>query len=162
MSLTSAETTQPAIQQVMPPIFLSAALLDGVQAAMPPPPADAPLAWQHPSRSQLIEAIAAYRPADLPQAHLAAQIVTIRLVAEDMRWRSSAPDLPRSRASSLRRMTDRLTRTAALLECTLRRQQSIAVQQDDAPTTDSFDLAALIELARQAPDQSPRNPPHAT
>jgi hypothetical protein len=159
MCLTSTATSHPAIQPAMPPVLLSAALLDAVQAALPLPPADAPLAWQHPSRPQLIETIAAYHPSDLLQAHLAAQIVTIRLVAEDTRWRSSAPALPRPRASSLRRMTARLTRTAAMLEHTLRRQQSIAAQPDSVPSTDAFDPAAPIAPARPAQDQSPRTQP---
>ena len=42
MCLTSTATSHPAIQPAMPPVLLSAALLDAVQAALPLPPADAP------------------------------------------------------------------------------------------------------------------------
>jgi hypothetical protein len=132
MSLTSTETTASAIQPAMPPILLSADLLDAVQAAMLAPPADAPLAWQHPSRTQIIEAIAAYHPSDLLQACLVAQIVTMRLMADDTRWRASAPDLPASRAATLRRMTGRLTKAADLLERTLRQRQERAAQEHEA------------------------------
>ena len=160
MSLTPAETTHPAIRSAMPPIHLSADLLDSVQAAMPPPPADAPLAWQHPSRPQLIATIAAYHPCDVLQARLAAQIVTVRLVAEDTRWRSSAPALPVQLASSLRRTAGRRMRTAALLEHTLRQRQKSAAREHGAPATDALDLAALTALGGQDPriDRPRSNP----
>ena len=94
MSHTPTEPTQPAIQPATPVIHLGADLLDAVQAATPRPPADAPVAWQHPSRPHLIAAIAAYSPTDAAQSSLAGQLVAMRMAAEDLRWRSSAPDLP--------------------------------------------------------------------
>ncbi len=148
MSITSAEAIHSAIQPVTPSILLGADLLDTVEAAIPPPPADTPLAWQHPSRPQLIATIAGYTRSDALQALLAAQIVTVRLAAEDNRWRSSAPDLPVPRASGLRRMTRRLMRAAAELERTLLRLQTRAATEG-APAVGALDLAAPIAPAEQ-------------
>jgi len=132
MPVTSAETTPHPIHAVMPPILIGADLLDSVQAAMPRPPADAPLAWQDPGRAQIIAAIAAYRPSDALQALLAAQIVTCRVAADDMRWRSSAPNLPVQVASCWRRTGGRLMRTAELMAHTLRRLQAEVVRHAGA------------------------------
>ncbi len=160
MSLTSVEPSQPAIQSATPVIHLGADLLDAVQAATPRPPADAPVAWQHPSRPHLIAAIAAYKPTDAAQASLAGQLVAMRMAADDLRWQSSAPDLPARTASRLRRTSVRTARAAAQLERALRRLQAIAAQQAGASAEGALDAAALIALWQQGrrPDRPDADP----
>jgi hypothetical protein len=143
MTLPSNGITADVIREIMPPYHLSADLLEGTFAALPPPPRDAPPNWRHERITRLIGEIVAFLPAGAGQARLAAQILIARELADTVTTRAYAPDVTVEQMRRLSRTSTELIRTAALLLRTLERCQQKPVPFYGTVIEDEVDVAAV-------------------
>jgi hypothetical protein len=143
MAEPSAGITFKVIQEMMPEYHLSPDLLDGLMAAMPPPPAEATGAWRQQRVTRVIEEIAARVPMDPAQAHLAGQIAVVQFMADDMAGRIGTPGQTPEEMHRLVRSTDALLHTISRLERTLERRQFRVMPFRDVNAVDGFDLEVL-------------------
>ena len=160
MSLAKAGITQDVIREMMPPYHLSADLLEGTFAALPPPPQDASATWRHARITRLVGEIAAFLPADAAQARLGAQIVVVRELADALTNRAYAPEVTVEQMCRLSRTSAELVRTAATLERALARRQQKPTPFFGTVVADGVDIAALDAVWCNAPrDKRPRASP---
>jgi hypothetical protein len=143
MTLPSNGITADVIREIMPPYHVSADLLAGTFAALPPPPQDAPPTWRHERITRLIGEIVALLPADAAQARLATQILIVRELADAVTTRTYAPDVTVEQMCRLSRTSTELTRTAAVLARTLERCQQKPVPFYGTVVEDAVDIAAV-------------------
>jgi hypothetical protein len=143
MTLPSNGITADVIREIMPPYHLSADLLAGTFAALPPPPQDAPPTWRHERITRLIGEIVALLPADAGQARLATQILIVRELADTVTARAYAPEVTVEQMCRLSRTSTELVRTAAVLARTLERCQQKPVPFYGTVVEDAVDIAAV-------------------
>ena len=143
MSSPTNGITPEVIRGAMPPYHLSPDLIAATLATLAAPPPDTTPAARLARLTRLIEEIVAQKPADAGQARLAAQLLSLRELADTVTARANAPDLPNDELCRLSRTTAELHRTATTLLRTLARQQQHPVPFYGTVIDDSLDLAAL-------------------
>ena len=143
MSLPANGITHEVIRDMMPPYHLSADLMAGTFAALPPPPPDAPQDWRHARITRLTQEIGACKPADAGQARIAADLLIVRGLAATIAARAYAPELTIQQMCRVARSAGELLRTADMLERTLARQQQKPVPFFGTVVQDEVDLAAV-------------------
>jgi hypothetical protein len=159
--------TASVIQAMMPPPCISVDLVDATLATLPPPPPDASAAWRRARITQLIEEIVAYQPTNAAQSHMAAQIIMVRALADHLASQAQAPDLTVKQMCSISGDADRLTRTAEMLERSLRRLQKRQAKNPvplPANPAAGLDLEALdaVWCRRPMPPSPNAKPPLVT
>jgi hypothetical protein len=90
-----------------------------------------------------LQEIAALKPADAAQAHLAAQILTTRELADAFIARAQAPNLEINQMCRLGRTGAELLRSAATLDRTLARHQQMPTPFNGTVIQDEADIPAL-------------------
>jgi hypothetical protein len=159
MTIPSNGITPEVIRGVMHPYRLSPDLLAATIAALPAPPPDTTTAWRQARLASQLQEIAALKPADAAQAHIAAQLLTTRVLADTFIARAQAPNLEINQMCRLGRTGAELFRSAAGLDRTLARHQ-----QKPTPF-----FGTVISRTRSTSQPSkpsgpaePRPPPHRT
>ena len=137
MSPIEAEYFCRIAQQALPAAQLPRELFEGVQRALPPPPAD----WWLTRLQQAMLEICPSRPLDPIEAMMAKHIVVMRHVAADMARRCLDGVATGSVAAQLRRNVKVLLRAAGKTELTLRQRQQAPVRR--VPTTDHIDTETM-------------------
>jgi hypothetical protein len=113
MTIPSNGITPEVIRGVMHPYRLSPDLLAATTAALPAPPPDTTTAWRQARLARQLQEIAALKPADAAQAHIAAQLLTTRVLADTFIARAQAPNLEINQMCRLGRTGAELLRTPA-------------------------------------------------
>src|SRR5208337_258648 len=111
MSIPTNGITPDVIRDTMPPYHLSQDLLEGTFAALPPPPPDASPAWRQARATRLIAEIATLMPANAGQAPMAAQILVLREVADNLASQVYAPGVSVAEMCRLSRGVGELARS---------------------------------------------------
>ncbi len=156
MSEDPAAITFRVIQELMPEYHIPPDLLNGVFAAIPPPPAAATAAWRHARVTRVIEEVAARVPMDAAQGHLAAQIAVFQFMADGLAAQIHAPGLDMLEMYRLTRLMDALAQTVARLERSLERRQFRVMPFRDVRAVDGFDLDAMDAVwCRREPADGP-------
>jgi hypothetical protein len=156
MSEDPAAITFRVIQELMPEYHIPPDLLNGVFAAIPPPPAAATAAWRHARVTRVIEEVAARVPMDAAQGHLAAQIAVFQFMADGLAAQIHAPGLDMLEMYRLTRLMDALAQTVARLERSLERRQFRVMPFRDVRAVDGFDLDAMDAIwCRREPADGP-------
>jgi hypothetical protein len=150
--------TAEVIREIMPPYHLSRDLLEATVLTLPPPPADAATSWREARLTRLIAEITAYLPADAAQARIAAQILTVRELADTLATRAYAPELTVAEVCRLGRASDSLVQTATGLERALARHQKLPVPFFGTVVQDEVDIGALDAVWCQKPLQQSAAP----
>ena len=143
MSILSNGITPEVIRGVMHPYRLSPDLMAATIAALPPPPPNSTTAWRQARITRQLQEIAALKPADAAQAHLAAQILTTRELADAFIARAQAPNLEINQMCRLGRTGAELLRSAATLDRTLARHQQMPTPFNGTVIQDEVDISAL-------------------
>ncbi len=143
MSIPSNGITPEVIRGVMHPYRLSPDLMAATIAALPPPPPDSTTAWRQARITRQLQEIAALKPADAAQAHIAAQILTTRELADAFTARAQAPNLEINQMCRLGRTAAELLRSAAALDRTLARHQQMPTPFYGTVIQDEVDMPAL-------------------
>ena len=143
MSIPSNGITPEVIRGVMHPYRLSPDLMAATIAALPPPPPNSTTAWRQARITRQLQEIAALKPADAAQAHLAAQILTTRELADAFIARAQAPNLEINQMCRLGRTGAELLRSAATLDRTLARHQQMPTPFNGTVIQDEVDIPAL-------------------
>jgi hypothetical protein len=158
MTPPSNGITADVIREIMPPYHLSRDLLEATVLTLLPPPADAATSWREARLTRLIAEIAAYLPADAAQARIAAQILTVRELADTLAARAYAPELTVAEVCRLGRASDSLVQTATGLERALARHQKLPVPFFGTVVQDEVDIGALDAVWCQKPLQQSAAP----
>ncbi len=159
--------TASVIQAMMPPPCISVSLVDATLATLAPPPPDASAAWRRARITWLIEEIIAYQPTNAAQAHVAAQVIMVRALADHLASRALEPELTVKQMCAVTGDSDRLRRTAGMLERSLRRLQKHQLKNPPpllANPAAGFDLEALEAVWCRMPTTPSRDakPPLVT
>src|SRR5271165_6873578 len=144
MSIPSNGITSDVIRNAMPPYHLSQDLLEGTFAALPPPPPDATQAWLEARATRLIEEIATLMPATAGQARMAAQVLVLRELADNLARQVYAPGVSVAEMYRLSRGAGELARSATALG-----RELVRCQQKPAPffgtvVAEGVDVAAVV------------------
>ncbi len=161
MSIPSNGITPEVIRGVMPPYRLSPDLMAATIAALPAPPPDSTTALREARLTRLLQEVAALKPADAEQAHLATQLLTIRGLARQAstRPRPSPPTWKSTRCGRLGRTAAELLRSAAALDRTLARHQQMPTPFYGVVIQDEVDIPALETIwASGIPASAAPNP----
>jgi hypothetical protein len=130
MAIPSNGITAEVIQELMPQFIIGDDLIGGILDAIPAPPAGASVAWRHARIARIIEETTALLPADAAQARHAAQIVSLRDVADDTMRCSHAVT---ATAMTVEQMC-RVRWTAGKLICTAERLERALSRRQQLPT----------------------------
>ena len=159
MSIPSNGITPEVIRGVMPPYRLSPDLMAATIAALPAPPPDSTTALREARLTRLLQEVAALKPADAAQAHLATQLLTIRGLVDSFTVRAQAPNLEINQMCRLGRTAAELLRTAAALDRTLARHQQMPTPFYGVVIQDEVDIPALETIwATGTPASAAPNP----
>jgi hypothetical protein len=127
-------------------------------SALPPPPADAPVAFRHRHIRGIIQEVRALDPVNPLEAMLVEQIIAYRHAAADCARRSLDPTLPVQDVARLFRCMEMMERSTRQMERVLKKQQAgrVPVRQSpegqvpgdqasggQAPAQVEFDVEAL-------------------
>src|SRR5580692_7645737 len=143
MTIPSNGITPEVIRGVMHPYRLSPDLMAATIAALPPPPPDSTTAWRQTRLTRQLQEITALKPADAAQAHIAAQILTTRELADAFTARAQAPNLEINQMCRLGRTGAELLRSAAALDRALARHQQMPTPFYGVVIQDEVDIPAL-------------------
>src|SRR5271165_1080433 len=144
MSIPSNGITSDVIRNAMPPYHLSQDLLEGTFAALPPPPPDATQAWLEARATRLIEEIATLMPATAGQARMAAQVLVLRELADNLARQVYAPGVSVAEMYRLSRGAGELARSATTLGRELARCQQKPAPFFGTVVAEGVDVAALV------------------
>jgi hypothetical protein len=171
MSIPSNGITPEVIRGAMQPYRLSPDLMAATIAALPAPPPDSTTTWRQDRITRQLQEIAALKPADAAQAHIAAQILTTRELADAFTARAQAPNLEINQMCRLGRTGAELLRSAAALDRTLARHQQMPTPFCGTIIEDEVDIPALEAIwasgtpaptSADAPASTTITPPPAT
>ena len=160
MPFSEIGITASVIQAMMPPPCISVDLVDATLATLPRPPPDASAAWRRARITWLIEEIIAYQPTNAAQAHMAAQVIMVRALADHLAIRALESELTVKQMCAVTGDADRLSRTAGMLERSLRRLQKRQANNPvplPANPAAGFDLEALDAVWCRRPVTPSRN-----
>jgi hypothetical protein len=163
MSIPSNGITPEVIRGVMQPYRLSPDLMAATIAALPAPPPNSTTAWRQARITRQLQEIAALKPADAAQAHIAAQILTTRELADAFTARAQAPNLEINQMCRLGRTGAELLRSAAALDRTLARHQQMPTPFYGTVIEDEVDIPVLEAIwASGTPAPSSAGAPAST
>ena len=144
MSIPSNGITPEVIREMMPPYHLSQDLLEGTLSALPPPPPDATPAWRETRATRLIAEIATLMPATAGQARMAAQVLVLRELADNLARQVYAPEVSVAEMYRMSRGAGELARSATMLGRELTRCQQTPAPFFGTVVADGVDVAALV------------------
>src|SRR5271165_1356695 len=144
MSIPSNGITSDVIRNAMPPYHLSQDLLEGTLSALPPPPPDATPAWRETRATRLIAEIATLMPATAGQARMAAQVLVLRELADNLARQVYAPGVSVAEMYRMSRGAGELARSATVLGRELTRRQQKPAPFFGTVVADGVDVGALV------------------
>src|SRR5271165_21303 len=144
MTIPSNGITPEVIREMMPPYHLSQDLLEGTFAALPPPPPDATPAWRETRATRLIAEIATLMPATAGQARMAAQVLVLRELADNLARQVYAPGVSVAEMYRMSRGAGELARSATMLGQELTRCQQTPAPFFGTVVAEGVDVAAVV------------------